>query len=183
MTRFTRTSRRLWRQEDAFLTVEAIIWIPFLMATVLAVFAVFDLFRAQTLNHKAAYTVGDTLSRETSLITDTYIDNTEKLAGLLTRQDVDNVGVRVTVLEWDADTNSHVVKWSKSRAPFDELTEEELETLSARAPMMVNGEQIILTETWMAHRAYELIRRGSGGYFASVFTRPRYTPQLRFAGS
>lgn len=183
MTRFIRTPRRIWRQEDAFITVEAVIWIPFLVATVLSIFAVFDLFRAQTLNQKAAYTIGDTLSRETSFITGTYIDNAEKLVGLLTRQDSDKVGLRVTVLEWNAEYRRHVVKWSKARAPFVALTDAELTAFSEKAPIMVDGEQIILTETWTANRSYELLRRSANGYFASVFTRPRYAPQLRYAGS
>lgn len=181
MTHLLPSPRHFWRHEDASMTVEAVIWIPFLLATVLSVFAVFDLFRAQTLNQKAAYTIGDTLSRETGLVTSTYIDNSEKLVALLTSQKLKDVGLRVTVLEWDAEDKTHMVKWSKARAPYSDLTEMEKKALFKKAPVMVNGEQIIVTETWTANRSYELLQRGKKGYFASAFTRPRYAPQLRYA--
>ena len=53
------------RREDGVIALEAMIMMPLLFWTFLALFSIFDTFRIYAANQKAAFTVSDAISRET----------------------------------------------------------------------------------------------------------------------
>jgi len=52
-----------WRREDAAISTETVIIMPILFVTLILSFTFFDAFRRYNLSLKAAYTIGDILSR------------------------------------------------------------------------------------------------------------------------
>src|SRR6056297_2765057 len=106
--------RRFWSDNSGVVTVEFVMFMPFLMWTYAASYVFFDAYRQSSLNLKAAYTVGDMISRETNAITPTYIDSMYSLTQLLTRS-TNPMSMRVSVIWWDETDQRHYLDWSQAR--------------------------------------------------------------------
>ena len=81
-------------------TVEFAMFMPVLFWAYAASYVFFDGYRQSSINLKAAYTIGDMISRETRTITPAYIDTMHEIAMLLTRDD-SPMSLRITVIRWD----------------------------------------------------------------------------------
>ena len=68
-------------------TIEFCLFMPILFWAYGASYVFFDAYRQSAMNLKAAYTVGDLISRETQAITPAYIDSLYNITKLLTRTD------------------------------------------------------------------------------------------------
>ena len=93
---------------------EAIILLPLVIWTYVAMFSFFDMLRMKSVNQKAAFTVADAYSRETNKIDKTYVDSSFELFQALTRSN--RPTLRVSVLTYDPDTDKYVVIGLKSAA-------------------------------------------------------------------
>ncbi|GGL72836.1 TadE/TadG family type IV pilus assembly protein [Wenxinia marina] len=140
-------ARRL-RAEEGSVTVEAVIMLPALIWCYLGTFVFFDAYRAQTVNIKTGYTIGDTLSREQTLITERYIDSLYELQTLAVNTDQD-VALRVTVIGYDADEDAFTVAWSRTRGGPDELDAATVNAARDRIPTMSEVDHTIVVETWV----------------------------------
>ncbi len=165
------------------LTVEAVILMPVIFWAFATTFVFFDMFRQNSVAHKAAFTIGDMLSRETLEITPTYMDSTLTLFDMLTDGELENPGVRVSVVRWDEDTQSYDLRWSEARGVAQELTPAEVGLWDDVLPSMVDEEQIILVQTWADYKPIYRIGMGTQQFETFVFTRPRFAPQLVWADS
>jgi hypothetical protein len=180
---FRDTARRLRAFRDdtrGSLTVEAAILIPALFWAFGTTFVFFDAFRQNGINQKAAFTIGDMLSRETNVITPEYLDNTRNLLELLTGMDSADLAVRVSMIRFDADANDHVLRWSQTRGGVLPLENSDISDWENVLPIMVDEEQIIVVETFADWRPVFDIGFGETQFASFVFTRPRFAPQLHW---
>ena len=105
--------RRFARDEDGNIAIETIIIIPILFWTYLSMFAIFDAYRQYALNEKAAYTIGDMISRQTTPLDDSYIDGTRAVLKYLTRsRNGQDPSIRVTSIKYDANNDVYKRDWS-----------------------------------------------------------------------
>jgi len=173
---------RFARRETASLTVEVMIMFPVLLWAFAGTFVFFDMFRENSVSEKAAYTVGDMLSRETDAITPTYMDNTLTLFSTLSGIPAENIGLRVSVIRWDGDDEVYDLRWSQARGGATELDADEVETWEDVLPIMVDDEQIILVETFSRYTPFLDVGLGTMTLDTFVYTRPRFAPQLVWEG-
>ncbi len=170
---------RAWREDQGSLSVEAAILLPLLLITILFLYVAFDAFRQHAVNQRANYTIADMLSRQTDFVTPAYMDGLEGLMEFLSAAPDEDIDLRITVVSYDEDDDSYSVEWSQARgsnlSPLDDAT---LEGYRDRLPRMVDGEQLILTETRVEYQSPINARLFVRPYNTYVFTRPRFAPQL-----
>jgi Flp pilus assembly protein TadG len=166
--------------QEGTVAVEAAVIFPMVMWTFLAMFVFFEGYRQTAINHKAANTIADMLSRETANITPTYINNTKALFDLLAQANGDTK-IRVSVIKWARRHDAFRVNWSKVRGNgVTALTHDDLIPLEAKLPTVPNQERMVLIETWSTYEPLFNIGMDDTVINTFVFTRLRFAPQLRF---
>lgn len=169
---------RFARNESGSISVEAMLIFPILLWCYLGTFVFFDAYRSQSTNLKAAYTIGDTLSRETGYVTPAYLDSLSALHRFLVDEDNSLARLRVTVYRFQQSDNSYRVRWSRTRGGGMELADAELATLRLNLPVMPDGEIAILVETWVGYRPSYSVGLEDFIFNDLVVTRPRFAGQL-----
>ena len=170
------------RDTKGTVTVEAVIMLPLLLWAYCALFTFFDAYRQTSMNHKAAFTISDMLSRETSPVTNAYLDSVHSMLGFLTHS-AHVRKMRVTVVRYDEDTDEHYVEWSETRGAVAALDDTTVGGWEAKLPVMVDEERLVLVETWTDYSAPFNVGLDGQTINTFVFTRPRFAPQLLFDAS
>ena len=165
---------RFARAEDGSISVEAMLILPILLWCYLATFVFFDAYRSQSINLKAAYTIGDALSREPENITPAYLDGMSALHRFLVKGDNDLARLRITVYRFQASDNTYRVRWSRTRGGGLEMTDPVLATLRENLPLMPNNEIAILVETWVGYSPTYSVGLDDFIFTDLVVTRPRF---------
>ena len=171
--------RRLARDRRGSVTVEAVIALPFLFWALLAMLVFFDAYRQSSLNVKAAFTIGDMLSREVDPITPAYLDGAVNLFDELARTETPP-RMRVTVVYYNQSQQKFYRDWSHQRGGVPVLTDADLITMKDRLPTVPNNERLILVETWSDYNPPFNVGIKRQYLYNFVFTRPRFTPQVKF---
>lgn len=166
------------REERGSIAVEAVLILPMLFWTFMVLFSSFHAFRTYTLNQKAAYTIGDMISRETNPLDATYMNGARELLGYLTNASRDNVSVRVTQVRFDAESGNFERIWGLAMGFQGTSTDAEVRTWSGKLPVMPDGEQVIVVETAAAYTPPFDVGFHERDVENFVFTRSRYTPGL-----
>ncbi|MDF1727012.1 MAG: pilus assembly protein [Sulfitobacter sp.] len=168
--------RRLVRREEGSVSIEAAIVLPAIFLAFLSIFAIFDAYRMYSINQKAAFTIGDAVSRETLPIDNNYLNGVQNLFEYLTR--ADDSAIRITSVWYDADNDRFYRDWSQSRGWVENLTSSDVRNWHDKLPLMVDNERIMVVETWTRFKPpfktgleNQMIRN-------FVFTRPRYAPRV-----
>ncbi|WP_290559967.1 pilus assembly protein [Aestuariivita sp.] len=161
------------------MTVEFVLIVPILFWAYAASYAFFDGYRQSSINLKAAYTIGDLLSRERQIITPAYIDSMYALAQHLTRTD-SPLDMRITVIRWDEEDDMFYFDWSQTRGSVLPLTQADLPDIAHRLPVMPDEERVILVETWNTWKSVVSTGMPERSFDNFIFTRPRFAPQLKF---
>ncbi|MGR3396624.1 MULTISPECIES: TadE/TadG family type IV pilus assembly protein [Pseudooceanicola] len=174
--------RRFRDETSGTVAIEAVILLPVLFWSYLAMFSYFDMLRQQSLNQKASYTIADMLSREQIEINDQYITNAHTLFTSMIRSD-STTAMRISILEWDGDRNRFEVQWSKARGPSSPMTAGAAQGLTRKLPVMPSGEQIILVETWTDYKIPFKIGMDDFGMNTFTFTRIRFGSHLCFSNN
>jgi len=177
--------RRFFRDETGVLSTEAALILPLLMWAYLGLFTMFDAFRMQNINVRAAYTISDMLSRETEDVTPAFLAGLNDIFALLIRSQYPTV-MRVTVVRYDEANDDLILVWSHvdggngTKGPITEATMDEFDD---RIPVMANAATGIVVETWGGF--VPMLNVGiDAQYFENfVVTRPRFAPQLKWADS
>ncbi|NOD63762.1 MULTISPECIES: TadE/TadG family type IV pilus assembly protein [unclassified Ruegeria] len=164
------------QDEDGILTVEALMIFPLLLWTITFTFTAFEGFRQSASNLKAAYTVSDLISRESTAVTDVYIDSLHELMGEMINNRSD-VFVRISLIRFDETDDRHYVDWSTVRGYEAEWNDDNIHEIEDRLPPMPDQDTLILVES-----SNEYIPAFKPGWdFATgitftnfVFTRPRF---------
>ena len=173
-----RAVRRFTRSEQGSISVEAMLVFPILLWCYLGTFVFFDAFRSQSTNLKAAYTIGDTLSRETGYVTPIYMDSLFSLQKFLVDEDNGIAQLRVSVYRYRASDNTYRVNWSQTRGGAVALTDTLLAQLRTNLPRMPNNEIAILVETWVGYHPTYSVGLQDFTFNDLVVTRPRFAAQL-----
>lgn len=157
--------------------VEAVLILPFLLWTFLATFVYFDAFRQSSVNLRAAYTIGDMLSRETAAVNDAYITSLQNLFIFLSKREAEPA-LRVSVAMWDEEDSRYKLDWSEGRGNRAALTEDEVNRMRDRLPTLPDNERVILVETWSTFKPLFNVGLKQDELYNLVFTSPRFAPQL-----
>lgn len=168
------------RNEEGAIAIEAAIILPMMFWSFLTVFAIFDSFHNYSLNQKAAYTIGDAVSRETVPIDDAYVTGAWQLFEYLTMA-TGTTGLRITSVRYDGTDDQHYVDWSAGRGNrATPLGDDDIQDWETRLPVMVDGERIVVVET--SNRFEPPFKTGLERVWMNefVFTRPRYAPRVCF---
>ena len=163
-------------------TVETAIMLPALFWAWATAYVFFDAYRQASIVQKAAYTVGDMVSRETDYVTDNYITNTKKLYDLMVKSNLDN-SIRISVIRYDLANDQYSIDWSKTRGTKVELTTSDVQLWHDKLPVMPDDEIIIYVETWSKFSAPFTVGLENKIFEGRVFTRPRFAPQVLYQAS
>ena len=175
--RLRRFARQFAKDGSGSVAVEAVLILPFLLWAFLASFVYYDAFRQSSINLKAAYTIGDMLSRETAAVNDAYVNSLQSLFAFLAK-DGSDPAVRVSVARWDEDDNRYELDWSEGRADRPPLSEENINAMRDRLPNLPDNERVILVETWSTYKPTFNVGLKEDLLYNLVFTSPRFAPQL-----
>ena len=161
------------------LTVEAVIMFPILFWAMLSMLVFFDAYRQNSLNVKAAFTIGDMLSREVEPINAAYLTGARNLFRELARSDLPP-SMRVTVVYFNQAQNRFYRDWSHQRGGVPVLTNADILAMRDRLPAVPNNERLILVETWSDYNPPFNVGIKRQYLYNFVFTRPRFAPQVKF---
>jgi hypothetical protein len=170
---------RFARDTRASLSIEAAIMVPTLVFTLMFMFTVFDIFRFDATNSKAAYTIGDLLSRETEGVDQAYIDGMKDIFDYIVLSDEDT-WIRVSVVRYDGDDDELKLVWSKGNTGTTALTDETADTIFPAIPQMSEEDIVIVVETFMPYVMPFRVGIGDFSFKNTVITRPRFSSQLNF---
>ncbi len=173
----SRRLRAFVRGDGGTVTVEFVLVIPLLAWCFLGTYTFFAAYRTQSINVKAAYTIGDQLSRETDFITPVYMASLGELHDFLVQSD-DATRLRVTVFEYESNDDSYRVIWSQGVGQAARATDSAITDVRERLPVMPDEEIAILTETWIAFAPADFSGLEDMTFYESIVTRPRFANQL-----
>ena len=171
-----------WTDTRGSVTVEFILAMPFVFWAFMASYVYFDGYHQSSVNLKAAYTISDLISRETTDIDDAYIDSMYDLFELMTHTPSD-IALRISVIRWDEDDNRYYVNWSETRGDASQLDNATVGELADRLPNMPNDEIVILVETENTFTPLFRIGMDQKKLENFVFTRPRFVDQIKWKSS
>ncbi len=176
---------RFRRDEDASLSVEAVLVLPILLWAFLACYTFFDVYRAKNLSLKANYAISDLLSRETTTINNTYLLGAESVFRYLTQSESSS-WLRVTVVycEDDCDQSNRDLRrdWSKATDGLPTFSNQDvMNHLEPIVPWIASGERVIIVETGVEYEppfSENLTGIGERDFVDIVMTRPRFAAWL-----
>jgi hypothetical protein len=145
MTPFRTFLNQFRREEGGSVVVEAMLILPILIWCFMAMFVFFDAYRTQGANVKAAYVLGDIISRETEYISPSYMNSLFALQGFLVDTGT-NQQLRVTVAEFTGPNhnNGFDVVWSQARGGAVAMTSANLDSqFDDYIPVMSIGDTVI----------------------------------------
>jgi len=180
---------RFRRDEEASLSVEAVMVLPILLWAFLATYTFFDVYRAKNLALKANYAISDLLSRETMTIDMNYLLGAEKVFKYLTQSD-DTAWVRVTEVYCNdncADPSRDLKRdWSKATDNLPTFNDDDvMDHLEPIIPLIATGERVIIVETGVGYEppfSQGLTGIGSRNFVDIVMTRPRFAGWVCWQG-
>lgn len=159
---------------------------PLLLWGYMGLYVFFEGLRENNINLKAAYTIGDLLSRETEEIDMAYLNGMRDVYGWLTRTQ-NPTTLRVTVVRWDESANQHVLVWSRTSGSQGEfhaqLNQEGVDSaISRHVPIMADADTAIVVETWAYFEPLMEIGLNDTEIYNIVVTAPRFSEQLLWEG-
>lgn len=178
MKRLTQYLRGFRDEDRGSIAVETIIIIPILFWGYLSMFAIFDAYRQHAINQKAAYTLGDVISRETTPIDNNYLNGAREMLAYLTANDTADVALRVTSVTYDADNDEYTRFWSEKKGWMPALNNEAIQALRDDLPVMPDNETVVVVETFVKYDPPFNTGLQNREIHNFVFTRPRYAPQV-----
>ncbi len=182
LTSLLKQLRGFRQNTEGALTVEFMLLAPLLLWTFAAIYTFFDAFRQDAVNLKAAYTISDLVSRETTELNETYIDSMYAMSQLLIRSD-SATSIRISVVRWDEEDDRYYLDWSKERGDsFVEWTNATISEVEERLPVMPDQERVILVETRNDLEPAFKVGLPSLDLDNFVFSRPRFAPLVHFEG-
>ncbi|MEM8578181.1 MAG: TadE/TadG family type IV pilus assembly protein [Pseudomonadota bacterium] len=167
------------RDERGSLAVETVIILPILFWAYLSMFAIFDAYRQHAINQKAAFTIGDIVSRQTTPIDASFLTGMRGALKYLSNSDSSEAAIRITSVRWNENKKEYRRDWSKVQGSGPKpLTNNDVKNWHSRLPVMVHNDRVILVETFVDYDppfATGLQNRTIENF---VFTKPRYAPQV-----
>jgi hypothetical protein len=171
--------KAFFQDDDGNMSIEALIFIPFVLTLLASTFSFYDAFRFKALNTKAAFTISDALSRQTEAITPAYIDGMVSTLKFLTRSE-SHYSLRITMVRYDANDELYKVNWSQARGIFAPLSAAGIQEIRGDLPNLLHNEVVIVVETQTDYDTPFPISEfvTDDLFYNFAFTRPRFAPQL-----
>jgi hypothetical protein len=186
MARIRYALSRFRTATEGIMTVEMVIVLPFLFWMITTTFELYEVHRYKAARVKATYTVADMLSREMLPVNGVYIDSAKAVFDGQTLDRGDNQ-VRMSVVMFNAATNSYSVRWSEVRGtgPMSALTTAEVASAHDELPILSGGEELIIVESTSVYQPTFLYPGLNNDYTVNtkVFTGIRFASQLCWEGS
>lgn len=174
--------RRFGRDESGVLMAEAIIVLPFMLWSYLALFVYWDAYRSVNTAQKAAYTISDMISREMVTLPVNYITGMRDLMRYLIDSD-QTVRIRVSSVTWSDDNARFEVDWSRSPDNvMPPLTTSTIANLAYRIPAMADGDRVMIVETEVSYHPAFNVGMNDEVLKQFVVTRPRFIPKICMTG-
>lgn len=185
--RLPRAARAFATGQLGAMSIEAAIILPVLCLLYVSAFVWFDAFRMQNLNLKATYTLADLISREPEGIDQAYFDGLDAIYDYLTPGD-HPTGLRVSIIECTANCDDDATReldvcWSHMTAGQTGLTTAELRARNDAIPLFANGDELIVTETFMSYTPVFDVGIGHQDFENTVYMAPRLAGQMKFLSS
>jgi hypothetical protein len=191
MRRIRTSFRDFLRDESGVLLAEALILMPILIWGFIALVVYWDVFRVMNAAQKAAYSIGDLLSRQDVPVTEVFIDGIPEILAFLTPGAAGS-RLRITSLQmvegpetppnpvFDAN-DDFCLLFSRSNDPSVEpYTQSELKSLAPRIPDMDALDSVVIVETWVDYEpAFDTgVLNAAPGvtdqtFYQFIVTRPR----------
>lgn len=178
MTCCARMFRRFRDDEEGSIAVETLLIVPVIFWVYLTMFSIFDAYRHHSINQKAAYTIGDIISRETTPIDGSYMQGTRELLAYLTANEASKVAIRVTSVKYDAENDVYKRDWSHTQGWVPKLGNNEVSALRDDLPVLPHNERVMVVETFAKYEAPFNTGLSDREIHNFVFTRPRYAPRV-----
>ena len=178
--RSTSKSRRLFsalRKEDGSISVESMLMLPLLIWCFLGAYVFYDAYRAQFINAKASYTIGDILSRETNYVTPEYMDSVFDLQQFLVARTTP-VRLRVSVITYDEANDQYSVVRSENRGGGGTIDDAALSSMLSAIPEMPDQGRAIVVQTSMVYSPIYAAGIAEMQFDDIVVSRPRFAGQL-----
>ena len=161
------------RNQDGATIIEFALLMPMLLMVFLGSVTAFDLFRNGQNIEKATFTVGDMLSRQTSISSSLLTDMLELMRNMVAT--ADNGGMRVSSIA--REDGEFVLRWSRSLG--ENVPNTPLET--SLLPEIADGDTVLLTESFVPHGAiFAGFGLGDITFNASAAHRPRFVTAIPF---
>lgn len=175
--------RKIWtsfqRDERGTLMAEAVLILPFMLWSYLALFVYWDSYRAINTVQKGAYTVSDMISREMKEVTPNYIDGMDALLEQMIDQDQD-AKLRVSSLTWSDINLRYEVIWSRSpHGAMAPLSTTSVNGLADHLPILAGGDSLILVEVEVNYHPSFNVGINDQTLKQFIATRPRFPPGPR----
>lgn len=177
MTFFRSLLRGFAEDTRGQLSIEAAMMIPLITFIYVTTFTYFGTFRADATNVKAAYAVGDMLSRETNPVDASYIEGMNTVFKYMTLSSKPT-WIRVSNVGYDGAEKKFFLNWSHASGGHQGA---EIEELQEAIPAMAAGDTVIVVETFMPYVPMYNVGLKPFTYRNVVVTRPRFAPQLLWA--
>lgn len=174
MRSFSAVLTTFWRDEEGSLTIEFVLWLPYLALWFIASTIFFDAYKSRNEAANAAYTLSDVITRQTE-VDDTF------LASLYTLQDrllpaADGVRrLRISSIQMVA--GKPQVLWSRAMGGGAALLDEDipLELL----PPMADLDTVILTDFSVPFRPFaSWVGVSARTWDFRLVSRPRFASQI-----
>lgn len=140
--------RAFQQDEDGSMAVELVMVVPIMVWALLSTFVYFDAYRVESNAHRAALTIADMYSRETTEVSPAYLEATHALLKSLTFEEA-NPDYRITSYYYDEPAGRYRVVWSRHRGYGQIYNDTRFKALqdANRLPILANQDRSLLLET------------------------------------
>jgi Flp pilus assembly protein TadG len=136
--------------ESGQVSIEALLTLPILIWTMVAIFVYYDVFHTINSVQKAAYSIADLVSRQ-EVVTESFIAGQENILAFLTAGSP-LATMRITSLEYDEPNAEYDLLFSRTSDPsVQQHTDASLQDLDDLIPVLSDGESVVIVETWVQH--------------------------------
>jgi len=169
------------RDESGLILAEALIMLPLLVWTLIAMFVYWDVFRTINMTQKAAYSIADLLSRQENPITCSYANGLQEVLTFLTPNGYPTK-IRITSLEYDEPNNRYRLLFSFSpENRITRLDEAAIQNWAPKIPKLSHLESVFVVETQVDFKSQMqsgllglLIGVDDQSFGEFIVTRPRH---------
>ena len=163
--------RNFGRDETGTMTVEFVVVFPLLMLWFVGSFVFFQTYRNYSQAEKASFAIADIMSRQ-SEVDSAFLDELKPLfEGMQPKPSVGE-WVRFSSISFDVDDGYEII-WSRSVGGGSALVD--TDTMTEFLPAMMDGDTIILTETYVPYKPMvDWVGIPELTWANRVVTRPRY---------
>ncbi|WP_050526807.1 TadE/TadG family type IV pilus assembly protein [Pseudorhodobacter aquimaris] len=170
--------RRFKQDEKGSVIVEAVMVVPMLAWAYAGLFSYWDAYRSINTVQKAAYTISDLISRSQGSVDDAYIAGIRDTMNYMLGSE-EAGQIRVTSYRWSDVDGAYSVIFSRSpNEAMPQLTDADLAALTARLPVLADGDAAVLVEAHVPYTAPIAFGVAPEVIDQFIVTRPRFLPKL-----